>query len=287
MMDVSVIIVTWNSEEEIKPCINSIIAGVQASGGLEIELIIVDNASSDNTLVELRKTGFINLHILRNHENLGFTKAVNQALKSAQGKNILLLNPDTVLKQNVIQLLTNFLNSNDDYGACAPLMLNEDGTIQYSIRNFPSYWMMYCEFYLFAYIFPKTKMFGKWKMKYFDYSNDADVQQPMAAALMVKKSVSDKIGLMDERFEMFFNDVDLCKRIVDSGLKIRFIKKAEVIHKKGASIYKNRAKMIKIWSNDCFEYFKKHHPNIILQLWLKISLKISEIFRILYIKLFR
>ncbi len=287
MTDVSVIIVTWNSEEEIKPCINSIIAGVQATGGLDIELITVDNASSDNTLVEIRKTGFINLHILRNHENLGFTKAVNQALKSAQGKNILLLNPDTVLKQNVIPILNNFLNSNDAYGACAPLMLNVDGTIQPAIRNFPSYWSMYCEFYLFAYIFPKTKLFGKWKMKYFDYLNDSDVQQPMAAALMVKKSVLDKIGPMDERFEMFFNDVDLCKRIIDSGLRIRFIKAAEVIHKKGVSVYKNRAKMIRIWGNDCIEYFKKHHPNKILLLWLKINLKISEKFRILYIKLFR
>jgi hypothetical protein len=146
---------------------------------------------------------------------------------------------------------------------------------------------MYCEFYLLAYIFSKTKLFGKWKMKYFDYSNDSDVNQPMAAALMVKKSVFDKIGPMDERFAMFFNDVDLCKRIIDSGLKIRFIKGAEVIHKKGASVYKNRAKMIKIWGNDCIEYFKKHHPNTILLLWLKINLKISEFFRILYIKLFR
>ncbi len=146
---------------------------------------------------------------------------------------------------------------------------------------------MYCEFTLLAYIFPKSKLFGRWKMKYFDYSQDADINQPMAAALMVQKAWLDKSGFMDERFEMFFNDVDLCKRIIDSGMKIRFLNNAKVKHKKGASIYKNRIKMIKVWNKDCSKYFEKYHNNILLLLWLKISLKISEIIRISYLKLFK
>jgi GT2 family glycosyltransferase len=124
-------------------------------------------------------------------------------------------------------------------------------------------------------------------MKYFDYSHDEDVNQPMAAALMLKKSVLDKIGIMDERFEMFYNDVDLCKRIIDSGLKIRFLNDAEVIHKKGVSVYKDRIKMIKVWNKDCVKYFEKHRHNSLLLFWLKVNLKISELIRILYIKLFR
>ena len=143
---------------------------------------------------------------------------------------------------------------------------------------------MYCEFYLFAYIFPKSRLFGRWKMKYFDFTKDSDVNQPMAAALMIKKSVLDDIGLMDERFEMFFNDVDLCKRIIDSGKKIRFLTGANVIHKKGSSVYKDRVKMIKVWNKDCIKYFEKHHRNPFLLFWLNINLKISEIIRILYYK---
>jgi GT2 family glycosyltransferase len=106
----------------------------------------------------------------------------------------------------------------------------------------------------------------------------------MAAALMIKKSVLDDIGLMDERFEMFFNDVDLCKRIIDSGKKIRFLTGANVIHKKGSSVYKDRVKMIKVWNKDCIKYFEKHHRNPFLLFWLNINLKISEIIRILYYK---
>jgi len=284
MTDISVIIVTWNSENEIIPCIESVISN---SKNLSVELIIIDNNSSDNTFPVINKTSYHNLHTYKNNENFGFTKAVNQGIKYSNGKNIFILNPDTVLNEGVLEGLNNFLNDNNDYRACAPIMLNEDGSIQYSIRNFPDYWTMFCEFTLLAYIFPKSKLFGKWKAKYFDYSKDADVQQPMAAALMLKKSVLDEVGNMDERFAMFFNDVDLCKKIIDKKYRIRLLTKAEITHEHGASIHKDRIRMIKIWNEDCIKYFEKHHNNTLLLLWLKINLKISEILRILYYKLFK
>ncbi|MGH2574476.1 MAG: hypothetical protein ACRDFC_02125, partial [Ignavibacteria bacterium] len=205
-------------------------------------------------------------------------------LKYSKGKNVLLLNPDTILKTNCFVKLNNFLNENEDYAACCPLLINEDNSIQYSIRNFPDYWTMFCEFSLMSYIFPNSKLFGRWKMKYFNYKENADVNQPMAAALMLKKSVLDKVNNMDERFEMFFNDVDLCKKIIDSNYRIRYINNAGIIHKKGASIYKDRVRMIKIWNKDCVKYFEKYHNNAFLILWLKFSLKVSEIIRILLFK---
>ena len=287
MMDLSIIIVTWNSEEDIGDCLSSIFESTNNFEGISAEIILIDNASADNTLEKIHSKNLKNVKVYKNEKNLGYTKAVNRGIKYSQGKNIFLLNPDTFLKPGVIAKLSDFLNNNSNYGACCPLMLNEDGSIQQSIRNFPSYWSMYCEFYLLAYLFPKSKLFGNWKMKYFDYSHDEDVNQPMAAALMIKKSVLDKIDIMDERFEMFFNDVDLCRRIVDSGLKIRFLKDAKIVHKKGVSIYKNRIKMIKVWNKDCIKYFEKHNQNFLPLIWLKINLKISEIIRILYIKLFR
>jgi GT2 family glycosyltransferase len=282
MTDVSVIIVTWNSEEEIKPCIDSILNSVE---NIPFELIIIDNNSTDKTFGFINKTNFSNLHTYKNNENLGFTKAVNQGIKYSKGENILLLNPDTTVKERAVEYLNKFLSNNKDYGACAPLMLNENRSIQYSIRSFPTYWTMFCEFSLLAYLFPKSKLFGGWKMKYFDYSKDSDVEQPMASAIMIKKNVLEKIGSMDERFVMFFNDVDLSKKIIDSGFKIRLLTDAKVSHKHGASIYKDRIKMIKTWNKDCLKYFEKHHYNTIMLLWLKINLKISEILRILYYKI--
>jgi GT2 family glycosyltransferase len=287
MTEVSVIIVTWNSESEIENCVNSVIGNSENFPESALELIIIDNNSTDGTLDKLNSIKYNYLQVYKNDTNLGFTKAVNQGIKLSNGKNIFLINPDTVLSHNVIKQLSGFLDTHGECAACTPLMLNEDGNVQHSIRNFPTYWGMYCEFTLLAYIFPKSRLFGKWKMNFFDYSKDADVNQPMAAALMIKKSVLDKIGIMDERFEMFFNDVDLCKRIIDSGLKIRFLKDTAVTHKKGASIYRDRAKMIRIWNKDCAKYFEKQHKNVLLFPWLKFSLKISEIIRILHIKLFR
>lgn len=287
MKDLSVIIVTWNSEEEIEDCLNSIIASINNFEGTSAEVIIMDNSSADKTLEKIRNINLENLKVYENKKNLGFTKAVNQGIKHSRGKNIFLLNPDTVLKPGVIAKLSDFLHTGSSYGACCPLMLNENGSVQHSIRDFPNYWTMFCEFYMLAYIFPETKLFGRWRMKYFGYSHDEDVNQPMAAALMIKKSVLENVGFMDEKFEMFFNDVDLCKRIIDSNFKIRFLKDAEVIHKKGVSIYKDRINMIKVWNKDCVKYFEKHLTNPFLIPWLKINLKISEIIRILFIKLFR
>lgn len=282
MTDVSVIIVTWNSSAEIKACADSVINN---SKDLLVELIIIDNSSSDDSFAKANLIHYNNIHTYQNADNLGYTKAVNQGIKYSNGNCVFLLNPDTVLGKNVIDDMYGFLQANSDYAACAPLMLNTDGTAQQSVRNFPDYWKLFCEFSLLAYIFPKSKLFGSWKMKYFDFSKDTDIKQPMAAALMIKRDLLEKAGAMDERFEMFFNDTDLCKRIIESGKKIRLLTKSKVIHEHGTSINKDRIKMIKTWNRDCTRYFEKFHNNFILLLWLKINLKISEIIRIVYYKI--
>lgn len=281
MPQLSIIIVTWNSAEDITACIDSVI---KAAAPLRAELIIIDNNSADNSFELVNKISFTRLQTLRNSENLGYTKAVNQGLKLAKGKYILLLNPDTVLDESSIVKMYDYLELNPAYGACAPKMKNEDGSIQYSVRNFPTYWRMFCEFSLLAYIFPGTKLFGSWKARYMNYSIEQDIQQPMAAAFMANSEIVKRTGYMDERYKMFFNDVDLCKSIYDSGFKIRLIPGAVVIHKHGASIKKDRANMIRIWNEDCARYFEKHFGSSLLLLWLKLNLKITGFIRSLLAK---
>lgn len=284
MAELSVIIVTWNSADEIVQCIESVIHN---SKTIHPEIIVIDNNSGDNSFELVNSIKYPGLHSFKNDENLGYTKAINQGIKSSKGKNILLLNPDTVLQPGVLDTLAGFLDTNSNYGACCPQMLNPDGTIQQSIRNFPGYWEMFCEFSLLSYIFPSSKLFGKWKMKYFDYTHDADVEQPMAAGLMVKKHVLDEVRNMDERYQMFFNDVDLCKKIIDEGYRIRLLTNAKIIHEHGVSIHKDRVRMITIWNRDCVKYFEKHHNNFLLLLWLKFNLAISGFVRIAYYKIFK
>ena len=183
-----------------------------------------------------------------------------------------------------IKVMYDFLEANPSYGACAPQMKNPDGSIQHSVRNFPTYWRMFCEFSLLAYIFPKTKLFGGWKAKYMDYTIEQDIEQPMAAAFMIRSSLLADNGNMDERFSMFFNDVDLCKKVYDSGSKIRLLPSSVITHEHGASIKKDRARMIKVWNEDCAKYFEKHFGKGPLLLWLRLNLKISGIIRVLLVK---
>ncbi|MCC6865532.1 MAG: glycosyltransferase family 2 protein [Ignavibacteria bacterium] len=281
MQDISVIIVTWNSADEIVKCINSVI---QSSAELNTEIIIIDNNSSDNTVSLVKEISYPKLTCIKNTENTGYTKAVNQGIKLSGGKYVFLLNPDTIMEPDSIKIMHSFLESEAIYGACAPLLKNPDGSLQYSVRNFPTYWRMFCEFTLLAYIFPKTRLFGSWKAKYMDYNSEQDIQQPMAAALMIRSELLGKIGNMDERFRMFFNDVDLCKRIYDTGSKIRLLPDAVVTHEHGSSIKKDRKNMIKVWNDDCAKYFEKHFGGGLPLLWLKITLKVSGIIRIFLAK---
>jgi len=283
MVDVSVIIVTWNSAKVFKRCIDSVISN---ASNLSVEVIVIDNHSADDTFKIENSVQYKNYHSYQNAENFGYTKAVNQGIRYSTGRNVFLLNPDTILEgDKVISELSAFLDSNESYAACAPLMLNEDKSIQQSVRSFPDYWTMFCEFSLLAHIFFKTKLFGKWRMKFYKYDKDDDVNQPMAAALMIKRKWLDVHEAMDEVFYMFFNDVDICKRIIYSGNKIRLLTGNKVTHSKGDSIYKDRVRMIKAWNKDCMIYFRKHHNNALLLLWLRINLYVTGFFRILYYKI--
>ena len=120
MIDVSVLIVTWNNEDEIRDCVSSVISN---SGDLIVELIIIDNNSSDDTFSIVNKLDHSRLQSFQNNTNTGYTKAINQAIRYSAGKNIFLLNPDTIIKENCIKILNDFLDKNESYGACAPLMM--------------------------------------------------------------------------------------------------------------------------------------------------------------------
>lgn len=283
--ELSIIIVTWNSENEISKCLTSIIENTK---GLNYEIVIVDNNSSDRTLNAIRKISeekFHRIKVILNNDNKGFTKACNQGILSSEGKNVLFLNPDTVVTGDSLNSLYNKLNSSGSIGAVAPKLLNEDNTIQKSCRTFPDYFDMFCEFSLLTYFFPDSKIFSRWKMNYFSHDEEMKVEQPMAAALMVKRKVLKEIGNFDERYLMFFNDVDICRKIYDKGYFIVFYPGSKIIHEKGVSIYKDRIRMIRIWNEDCLSYFKKHNNNYLLYGWLYLSLKVSGFLRILYYRL--
>lgn len=290
MSSLTIALVTWNSEDEIAECLNMMFHATAKIPGLKIETILVDNNSADNTVkvIEnfLRVTDQ-NIVFIKNNSNLGFTKACNQAIQASTGDYIFILNPDTEILDSAVQSMMKYLDENDNVGVVAPQLLSFHSDIQYSCRTFPTYWDMFSEMLMLATIFPKSEFFSRWKMRYFDHNSLREVDQPMGAALLLKRKVLESVGGLDEDFIMFYNDVDFCKRISDSGFKLVFYPEAKVKHLQGISVFKDRSGMIKIWNQDCLRYFRKHNYKPFPFAMLYIGLKVTGFFRIIKAKLFR
>lgn len=290
MSSLTIALVTWNSEDEIAECMNTLFHETAKIPGLKLETVVVDNNSTDRTVQVLESFLRVtdqNIVFIKNDDNLGFTKACNQAIHASTGDYIFILNPDTEILDTAISGMMKYLDENEGVGVVAPQLLDFHRQIQFSCRTFPTYWDMFSEMLMLATIFPKSELFSRWKMRYFDHNSLREVDQPMGAALLLKRKVLEAVGGLDERFIMFYNDVDFCKRISDAGFKLVFYPDAKVKHMQGISVYKDRSGMIKIWNKDCMRYFKKHNFNPFLYPLLVIGLKVTGVLRVIKAKLFR
>ncbi len=270
---------TFNNGDEIASCIASL---VNAAPSHLSEIFIIDNASSDGTPFLVSKSRALNrfakFKIIVNGENKGFTAALNQGLALAKAPYVLFLNPDTILQENAIVRMKKYLQKDRKIGVAAPLLRNEDGSIQPSCRRFPRHADVIFELTGLSRIFSKSALFNRWKMGDFDHTKVRHVDQPQGAFLMTRKSVVKKIGAWDEEFPMFFSDVDWCKRVTDAGFLILFTPEVQITHHKGRSVYANRAAMI--WSShkSFIRYFSKHFskprwilPNALIAILLVFS----------------
>ena len=277
MAHLSVIIVTWNSQNYIRPCLDSLFSQAQ-----DLEIITVDNGSQDSTLDILREYG-ARVTVITNQSNLGFARAVNQGLKQAAGEFILLLNPDTVLTPGALECMTGFMAGNPHIWALGPQLLNLDGSVQHSSRQFPDGWTMFYEFTGLSRLFPKNKIFGRWRMGYFDHLTPLEVQQPMGACLMVKREALEKVGPLDEdNFPMFFNEVDWCLRISREGGRLYFLPQAKVYHHHGVSTRRVKKEMIISSHQSMNRYFCKHYPGRLSTMLIKLLIIAIIPFRLLF-----
>jgi hypothetical protein len=221
MVDVSIIIVSFNTKDLTLACIKSII---DEGSELTKEIIIVDNGSTDGTVEELTKLTKL-IKLIKNSENLGFSKANNQGIKVAKGKHILLLNSDTKVKREAIKKLVDFAEVTPNAGVVGPMLLNPNGSEQPSVFRYPTLARAFKQYWL-----------GKKRLleKYYPEKTSA-VETIVMAAFLITPHALKKVGLLDERYFMFYEDLDYCKRVNKSGLKVYFLPSAKVLHYHGAS----------------------------------------------------
>jgi GT2 family glycosyltransferase len=255
---ISVLIVTRNNERDIGACISSL-----PWGKAPFELRIEDNGSTDGTrewaeksVRDKRRSG-ASVHARWNAGNRGYAAAVNTMLAASRGEWICLLGPDTAVRPGALQELALFLLKNPAVGAAAPRLVGGNGMTQSSCRRFPTVRDALLELSGLPRLFPR-RFRPRWKMPEFDHASAASVDQPEATCLMVRRQAYDEVGPMDERFPLFFNDVDWCRRIRESGWDIVFLPSAVVGHARGASV--NQVPVMKIWKSHqgFYRYFAKY-----------------------------
>ena len=281
MKRVSYLLVAYKSNDVIGDAIKSI--QLQA-GEFEREIIIIDNFASENchdVVIALAPDA----NVIINSHNDGFTRGVNQATSLATGEYLFYLNPDVQLSPDCTRLLINELESDSQLAAAAPQLLNQDGSVQTSVRNFPTFATLIYEHFGLARLFPRSHSFGRWKNRYFDHQSRTFVAQPMASAFLVRHDILDRIGAWDERFFIFFSDVDICRRIYDAGCRIMFAPNAKAHHGLGGSTRKEGSWLIYDSHRGFYRYLVKHELRgfrILLRPFAAAILSVSAVLRVIY-----
>ena len=254
MLMVSVIIVNWNTGDLLGDCLSSIPAGM---GDLPFEVIVVDNASGDGSAA-LIKRDFGGVSLIVNTQNKGFARACNQGAAAARGEYLFFLNPDTILHSGSVKKLIEFARTCSWLGAVGPQLIGRRGKIQNSVRKLPRMKDFLIKDTMIKLIFPG----GRKNRIVFTLpaARPSRVEQISGAAFLIPKALWHKFGAMDERFFMFYEEVDLCRRIRDMGYEIYYLPTAKVVHTGGGGRHQDRGRAFFHSVKSMFLYLEKYEP---------------------------
>ena len=262
-MKLSIIIVSWNVKDDLLKCLSSLEENPPSES---FEQIVVDNDSSDGTL-DAVKQKCPEVITIANRQNRGFAAANNQGIQASSGQYILLLNPDTIIHTGALDILVGFLDNNPGVGVCGAKLLYADGSVQASVRRFPSFRAVLYRHTIFRLLRIFRADYRRWSMKDFDYDRQMDVDQVSGAAMIVRRSVIDQVGSMDESFFMYYEEVDLCYRIKQAHWRIVFLPDAVITHLSGRSAKQIRLKRRIMMLKSLMVFFRKHRNRFIAEIF--------------------
>jgi GT2 family glycosyltransferase len=260
MADLSIIIVSWNTKEYLLNCLRSL---SQGEGKDFREIIIIDNGSRDGSGSEVRRL-FPAVRLIENESNLGFAKAVNQGLRVFSGGFALLLNPDTQMKEGTIEKLLIFMKDHPGAGIAGVQLLNQDGTKQNSIANFPFLATEFLSKKVLRWLFPE-RFPGKER----HYAEPIEVDSVIGACMMVRRRALEEVGLLDEDYFLFLEETDWCFRMKKAGWKVYHVPQAEVIHFQGKSAEQDKKRAKVEYDRSRYLFFRKHRG--ILQWFILVA----------------
>ncbi len=233
MINLSIIIVSFNTRDILRECLDSVYKNLPQK--YSIEIIVVDNASSDAS-EDMVKKDFSKVILIENKENVGFSKANNIGVKESKGKYILFLNSDTVMFKGTLETMITFMNSNLDAGAATcKIVLPNEKLDDASHRGFPTPWNAFCHFSGLSKLFPHKKLFSGYSLGWMDLEVVHEIDACAGAFLMVRREVGEAINWWDEDFFWYGDDLDFCYRLKEKGWKIYFVPTASILHYKGVS----------------------------------------------------
>ena len=254
-MLLSVIIVNYNVQYFLEQCLHSVF---KSGEDLPMEVFVVDNNSNDGS-VEMVKKKFPRVKLIANTENLGFSRANNQAIRQASGRYILLLNPDTVVEDNTLPKVVGFMEKHRDAGGLGVKMLDGQGKfLPESKRGLPTPGVAFCKIFGLSALFPKSKVFGKYHLGYLDNGQTHQVEVLSGAFMLLRKEALDRAGLLDEDFFMYGEDIDLSYRLVKAGYRNYYYPGARIIHYKGESTKKSSINYVMVFYRAMVIFAGKH-----------------------------
>jgi len=249
MSDLSIIIVNWNTRELLIQCLKSLRQTLQR---LKVEVFVVDNGSADGSKEAVRAE-FAEVIVIDNLLNLGFARANNQAMRLSKGQYILLLNPDTQVKEGAVETLKAFMDHHPEAGVVGAQLLNSDGSKQNSIANYPSLATELLNKSLLRRFFP-DRFPGKERA----YFEPIEVDSVIGACMMVKRKAIEQVGLFDEDYFLFLEETDWCYRFKRAGWKIYHHPQAEIYHFQGKSAEKDKKKAKVEYYRSRYQFFNKN-----------------------------
>ena len=283
-MKLSILIVNWNTRDLVVACVNSILKNEPV---FSYEVIIVDNRSDDGSADAFKmQFGSDNrIKVIAAEKNLGFAAGNNLAYRNSTGEFILLLNPDTEVREGALRKMVEFVERNPQIGILGPKIINPDGSVQPSVRGLPDVWSSLVVFSgLHRFLRPRHYL-----MDDFDYNQMSEVPQVMGAALLTRREVIEKAGgLFDEQFFLWYEEVDFCRRSAAVGFKVVYFPEAQVVHRQAQSFSQMSVFARKKAAADSLRYYFQKNGSagevILINLVLPVVLFFAKMFDLLEVK---